>query len=108
MIDLLVSVSIGFAMTNNDTFLIYDEQILQSCAFGNLTHNLTHHYTSYIILSYYINTSTSGTMALVSLGSALFTINSTFGFLSGPMVSSANRGKRPPENKNLIHPFFKI
>jgi hypothetical protein len=27
------------------------------------------------------------TMALVSLGSALFTINSTFGFLSGPMVS---------------------
>ena len=29
------------------------------------------------------------TMALVSLGSALFTINSTFGFLSGPMVSHA-------------------
>ncbi len=28
------------------------------------------------------------TMALVSLGSALFTINSTFGFLSGPMVSN--------------------
>ena len=28
------------------------------------------------------------TMALVSLGSALFTINSTFGFLSGPMVSA--------------------
>jgi hypothetical protein len=27
------------------------------------------------------------TMALVSLGSALFTINSTFGFLEGPMVS---------------------
>lgn len=27
------------------------------------------------------------TMALVSLGSALFTINSTFGFLLGPMVS---------------------
>lgn len=27
------------------------------------------------------------TMALVSLGSALFTINSTFGFLMGPMVS---------------------
>ena len=27
------------------------------------------------------------TMALVSLGSALFTINSTFGFLNGPMVS---------------------
>jgi hypothetical protein len=26
------------------------------------------------------------TMALVSLGSALFTINSTFGFLDGPMV----------------------
>ena len=29
------------------------------------------------------------TMALVSLGSALFTINSTFGFLMGPMVSVA-------------------
>jgi len=28
------------------------------------------------------------TMALVSLGSALFTINSTFGFLEGPMVST--------------------
>ena len=28
------------------------------------------------------------TMALVSLGSALFTINSTFAFLGGPMVSS--------------------
>lgn len=27
------------------------------------------------------------TMALVSLGSALFTINSTFAFLDGPMVS---------------------
>lgn len=27
------------------------------------------------------------TMALVSLGSALFTINSTFAFLAGPMVS---------------------
>lgn len=26
------------------------------------------------------------TMALVSLGSALFTINSTFAFLAGPMV----------------------
>jgi hypothetical protein len=28
------------------------------------------------------------TMALVSLGSALFTVNSTFGFLEGPMVST--------------------
>ncbi len=27
------------------------------------------------------------TMSLVSLGSALFTINSTFAFLAGPMVS---------------------
>lgn len=31
------------------------------------------------------------TMALVSLGSALFTINSTFGFLSGPMAWDASR-----------------
>mmetsp|Transcript_14302 Transcript_14302/g.25550 ORF Transcript_14302/g.25550 Transcript_14302/m.25550 type:complete len:293 (-) Transcript_14302:185-1063(-) len=31
------------------------------------------------------------TMALVSLGSALFTINSTFGFLSGPMSWDASR-----------------
>ena len=39
-----------------------------------------------IIISYHDNIITTGTMALVSLGSALFTINSTFGFLSGPMV----------------------
>lgn len=31
------------------------------------------------------------TMALVSLGSALFTINSTFGFLSGPMAWDSSR-----------------
>lgn len=31
------------------------------------------------------------TMALVSLGSALFTINSTFGFMSGPMSWDASR-----------------
>lgn len=31
------------------------------------------------------------TMALVSLGSALFTINSTFGFLDGPMAWDASR-----------------
>lgn len=31
------------------------------------------------------------TMALVSLGSALFTINSTFGFLAGPMAWDASR-----------------
>lgn len=31
------------------------------------------------------------TMALVSLGSALFTINSTFGFLNGPMSWDASR-----------------
>lgn len=31
------------------------------------------------------------TMALVSLGSALFTINSTFGFLTGPMTWDASR-----------------
>ena len=40
-----------------------------------------------IIISYHDNIITTGTMALVSLGSALFTINSTFGFLNGPMVS---------------------
>jgi len=31
------------------------------------------------------------TMSLVSLGSALFTINSTFGFVSGPMGWDASR-----------------
>lgn len=37
------------------------------------------------------NIITTGTMALVSLGSALFTINSTFGFLNGPMSWDSSR-----------------
>ena len=37
------------------------------------------------------NIITTGTMALVSLGSALFTINSTFGFLNGPMAWDSSR-----------------
>jgi len=49
--------------------------------------NTRHIIMHLIIISYHDNIITTGTMALVSLGSALFTINSTFGFLNGPMVS---------------------
>ena len=42
------------------------------------------------------------TMALVSLGSALFTINSTFGFLSGPMVSGYYAVHNASYQKNMM------
>jgi hypothetical protein len=44
------------------------------------------------------------TMALVSLGSALFTINSTFAFLAGPMVSDGiyvNLGMQKQQTTNF-------
>ena len=44
------------------------------------------------------------TMSLVSLGSALFTINSTYAFLAGPMVSVVPVGVKKEKHFMERHP----
>ena len=62
-----------------------------------------------IIISYHDNIITTGTMALVSLGSALFTINSTFGFLNGPMSWDSSRVSAAiPSGMCVPYTIFKL